>query len=225
MILDPIYFVFVGPCLLLGMIAQVWVKGSFSKGQNVDTPITGAQAARQILDQNGLNNVPIEMIGGELTDHYDPSAKVLRLSQAVYTGYNASAVGVAAHEAGHAIQDAQRYPLLVIRNLAVPTANLGSNIGITLFLVGLAASLKWLVLAGVILFTCVVFFQLVNLPVEFNASSRAKAQLADMGMFTDEARSAVRTTLYAAAMTYVAATLQSVMTLVYLLARSGGGRD
>ena len=113
----------------------------------------------------------------------------------------------------------------MIRNLAVPTANLGSNIGITLFLVGLAASLKWLVLAGVILFTCVVFFQLVNLPVEFNASSRAKAQLADMGMFTDEARSAVRTTLYAAAMTYVAATLQSVMTLVYLLARSGGGRD
>ena len=103
MILDPIYFVFVGPCLLLGMIAQVWVKGSFSKGQNVDTPITGAQAARQILDQNGLNDVPIEMIGGELTDHYDPSAKVLRLSQAVYTGYNASAVGVAAHEAGHAM--------------------------------------------------------------------------------------------------------------------------
>lgn len=225
MILDPIYFVFVGPCLLLGMIAQVWVKGSFSKGQNVDTPITGAQAARQILDQNGLYDVPIEVIPGELTDHYDPSKKVLRLSQAVYTGYNASAVGVAAHEAGHAIQDAQRYPLLVIRNLAVPTANLGSNIGITLFLVGLAASLKWLVLAGVILFTCVVFFQLVNLPVEFNASSRAKAQLADMGMFTDEARSAVRTTLYAAAMTYVAATLQSVMTLVYLLARSGGGRD
>lgn len=222
MILDPIYFVFVGPCLLLGMIAQVWVKGSFSKGQSVDTPITGAQAARQILDQNGLYDVPIEVIPGELTDHYDPSKKVLRLSQAVYTGYNASAVGVAAHEAGHAIQDAQRYPLLVIRNLAVPTANLGSNIGITLFLVGLAASLKWLVLAGVILFTCVVFFQLVNLPVEFNASSRAKAQLADMGMFTDEARSAVRTTLYAAAMTYVAATLQSVMTLVYLLARSGG---
>ena len=153
MILDPIYFVFVGPCLLLGMIAQVWVKGSFSKGQNVDTPITGAQAARQILDQNGLYDVPIEVIPGELTDHYDPSKKVLRLSQAVYTGYNASAVGVAAHEAGHAIQDAQRYPLLVIRNLAVPTANLGSNIGITLFLVGLAASLKWLVLAGVILFT------------------------------------------------------------------------
>ena len=222
---DPIYFVFVGPFLLLGFVAQIWVKGAFSKGQKVDTPITGAQAARQILDQNGLYDVPIEMIAGELTDHYDPSKKVLRLSEAVYSGQNASAVGVAAHEAGHAIQDAQRYKLLVIRNLAVPTASLGSNIGITLFLVGLAASLKWLVLAGVILFSCVVFFQLVNLPVEFNASSRAKAHLAEMGMFSDEARGAVRTTLYAAAMTYVAATLQSVMTLVYLLARSGGGRD
>lgn len=222
---DPIYFVFVGPCLLLGLFAQYWVKSSFSKGQNVNTPITGAQAARQILDQNGLYDVPIEMIAGELTDHYDPSKKVLRLSEAVYTGQNASAVGVAAHEAGHAIQDAQRYKLLVIRNLAVPTASLGSNIGITLFLIGLATQLSWLILAGIALFSCVVFFQLVNLPVEFNASSRAKAHLAEMGMFTDEARGAVRTTLYAAAMTYVAATLQSVMTLVYLLARSGGGRD
>ena len=222
---DPIYFVFVGPCLLLGLVAQFWVKGAFAKGQKVDTPITGAQAARQILDQNGLYDVPIEMIAGELTDHYDPSKKVLRLSEAVYTGQNASAVGVAAHEAGHAIQDAQRYKLLVIRNLAVPTASLGSNIGITLFVIGLAAQLGWLILAGIALFSCVVFFQLVNLPVEFNASSRAKAQLAEMGMFSDEARGAVRTTLYAAAMTYVAATLQSVMTLVYLLARSGGGRD
>ena len=222
---DPIYFVLVGPCLLLGIIAQFWVKGAFSKGQKVSTPITGAQAARQILDQNGLYDVPIEVIPGELTDHYDPSKKVLRLSEAVYSGQNASAVGVAAHEAGHAIQDAQRYSLLVIRNLAVPTASLGSNIGLTLFVVGLASQLSWLILAGIALFSCVVFFQLVNLPVEFNASSRAKAQLAEMGMFSDEARGAVRTTLYAAAMTYVAATLQSVMTLVYLLARSGGGRD
>ena len=222
---DPIYLLFVGPFLLLGMIAQVWVKGAFSKGQKVDTPITGAQAARQILDQNGLYDVPIEMIAGELTDHYDPSKKVLRLSEAVHNGQNASAVGVAAHEAGHAIQDATRYKLLVIRNLAVPTASLGSNIGLALFVAGLAAQLSWLIIAGVVLFSCVVFFQLVNLPVEFNASSRAKTQLANMGIFSDEAQRAVRTTLYAAAMTYVAATLQAVMTLFYLLARSGGGRD
>jgi len=222
MIFDPVYFLFVGPFLLLGLLAQVWVKSAFKSGQNIPTPMTGAQTARQILDQNGLYNVPIEITPGELSDHYDPRAKVLRLSEAVYHGQNASAVGVAAHEAGHAIQDAQSYSLLVVRNLAVPAASLGSNAGLMLFIIGLAVSLKWLVLAGIVLFACVVVFQVINLPVEFNASSRAKLQLANMGMFTDETLSAVRSTLTAAAMTYVAATLQAIMTLVYLLVRSGG---
>lgn len=220
MFFDPLYFILIGPFLLLGLLAQVWVKSAFARGQSIDAPMTGAQAARQILDQNGLSEIPIECIGGQLSDHYDPSAKVLRLSDAVYHGQNAAAVGVAAHEAGHALQDAQRYPLLVVRNLAVPMAGIGSNCGIWLFILGMIFAVKGLILAGIVLFSCVVFFQIVNLPVEFNASSRAKYQLANMGMFSSEALSAVRSTLTAAAMTYVAATLQAIMTLVYLLLRS-----
>ncbi len=220
MIFDPLYFILIGPFLLLGLLAQMWVKSSFRSGQQVQTPISGAQAARQILDQNGLSQMPIECIDGELSDHYDPSAKVLRLSREVYNGYNAAAVGVAAHEAGHALQDAQRYPLLVLRNMAVPMAGIGSNFGMTLFIIGLIFSAPMLVKIGVILFAAVVFFQVVNLPVEFNASSRAKYQIANMGMVSDVAQSTVRSVLLAAAMTYVAATLQAIMTLVYLLMRA-----
>ncbi|MDO4630458.1 MAG: zinc metallopeptidase [Planctomycetia bacterium] len=220
MIFDPLYFIMIGPFLLLGLFAQMWVKSSFRSGQQVQTPISGAQAARRILDENGLSQMPIECIDGELSDHYDPSAKVLRLSRAVYEGYNAAAVGVAAHEAGHALQDAQRYPLLVLRNMAVPMAGIGSNFGMTLFIIGLIFSAPMLVKIGVILFAAVVFFQVVNLPVEFNASSRAKFQIANMGMVSDAAQSTVRSVLLAAAMTYVAATLQAIMTLVYLLMRA-----
>lgn len=220
MFFDPMYFLLIGPCFLLGLLAQVWVKSAFSSGQRCGTSMSGAQAARRILDLNGLQEIPIECIGGELTDHYDPSARVLRLSEAVYNGYNASAVGVAAHEAGHALQHAQGYAPLVIRNLAVPMAGLGSSCGIWLFILGMIFAAKMLVTAGIILFACVVFFQLINLPVEFNASSRARYQLASMGMFSDDALRAVRGTLTAAAMTYVAATLQAIMTLVYLLLRS-----
>ena len=219
MIFDPLYFIIVGPFFLLGLIAQFWVKSAFRSGQNIPTYLSGAEAAREIMRRNGLD-LPIECIPGELSDHYDPSAKVLRLSQAVYEGRNAAAVGVAAHEVGHALQDAQRYPALVVRNMAVPMASLGSGAGMWLFVFGLIGSMKALVLAGIVLFSCVVFFQLVNLPVEFNASTRARRQLAEMGMFTDESLSAVSKTLTAAAMTYVAATLQAVMTLVYLVLSS-----
>ncbi len=219
MFFDPLYFIIVGPFFLLGLLAQFWVKSAFSSGQNVPTYLSGAEAAREIMRRNGLD-LPIECIPGELSDHYDPSAKVLRLSQAVYEGRNAAAVGVAAHEVGHALQDAERYPALVVRNMAVPMASLGSGAGIWLFVLGLIFSMEALVLAGIVLFSCVVFFQLVNLPVEFNASTRARRQLAEMGMFTDESLSAVSRTLTAAAMTYVAATLQAVMTLVYLVLSS-----
>ena len=219
MIFDPLYFIIVGPFFLLGLIAQFWVKSAFRSGQNIPTYLSGAEAAREIMRRTGLD-LPIECIPGELSDHYDPSAKVLRLSQAVYEGRNAAAVGVAAHEVGHALQDAQRYPALVVRNMAVPMASLGSGAGMWLFVLGLIFSMKALVLAGIVLFSCVVFFQLVNLPVEFNASTRARRQLAEMGMFTDESLSAVSKTLTAAAMTYVAATLQAVMTLVYLVLSS-----
>ena len=220
MFFDPLYFILVGPFFLLGLLAQVWVKSAFVSGEQIDVPLSGAEAAREIMRQNGLD-LPIECIDGQLSDHYDPTEKVLRLSQAVYHGRNAAAVGVAAHEVGHAIQDAKGYSPLVVRNMAVPLANLGSGAGIWLFIIGMIASLPMLVKAGIILFSCVVFFQVVNLPVEFNASTRAKYHLSNMGMLTDDAQRAVSKTLTAAAMTYVAATLQSVMTLVYLFMRGG----
>ncbi|MDO4570380.1 MAG: zinc metallopeptidase [Planctomycetia bacterium] len=221
MIFDPLYFILIGPFFILGLLAQFWVSGAFRAGQNQRTSLSGFEVARRILDQEGLNNVRIEEIPGEaLADHYDPSERVLRLSSAVYHGRNASAVGVAAHEAGHALQHAQQYAPLVVRNIAVPAAGLGSSIGIWMFILGMifgSATLAWV---GIILFSAVVFFQLVNLPVEFNASSRAKYELANMGVFSDAALSSVRTVLTAAAMTYVAATLQAIMTLVYLFMRT-----
>ena len=220
MVLDPMYFLIVGPAFLLAMIASAWVKSAFSRGQSVETPMSGAEMARRILESQGLFNVPVEEIEGQLSDHYDPSARVLRLSSAVYHGRNASAVGVAAHEAGHALQHAQGYWPLVIRNMAVPMAGFGSNCGILLFLAGLAFSFKPLILAGIILFSCVVFFQVVNLPVEINASRRACREIAGAGIFTVDAERRVRKVLTAAAMTYVAATLQAILTLVYLLIRS-----
>ena len=220
MILDPLYFIVIAPALLLAFFASIWVKSAFHRGQAEQTSMSGFEAARRILDSEGLYDVQIEEIPGELSDHYDPSARVLRLSTAVYHGRNASAVGVAAHESGHALQHAQRYLPLVVRNLAVPMAGFGSGAGIWMFLLGLIFSFRPLVLAGIILFSCVVFFQIVNLPVEFNASTRARRQLANMGVFTDEALTSVSRVLTAAAMTYVAATLQAILTLVYLLLRS-----
>lgn len=219
-ILDPMYFLLVGPVFVLGLLAQLWVKSAFARGQREATSLSGAEVARRILDQAGLQSVPIEEVPGTLTDHYDPSARALRLSTPVFRGCNASAVGVAAHEAGHAIQHAEKYAPLVIRNLAVPLAGFGSGAGIWMFIFGIILSVEWLVWAGIVLFAGVVFFQLVNLPVEFNASSRARFQLDDMGMFSAAALSRVNSVLTAAAMTYVAATLQAIMTLVYLFLRA-----
>lgn len=219
MILDPLYFILTGPFLLLGLLAQFWVKSAFHAGEKIAAPMTGAEVARRILQQKGLD-LPIECIPGELSDHYDPGEKVLRLSEAVYHGQNAAACGVAAHEAGHAIQDAQKYAPLVIRNAAVPMAGIGSGAGIWIFIIGFALSQPYMIWAGVILFSCTVLFQLVNLPVEFNASAKAKACIKDMGEFTTEAQTHIRRTLSAAAMTYVAATIQSIMTLVFLLLRA-----
>lgn len=220
MLFDPLFWILVGPCMLLGLVASMWVKTAFANGQRHATSISGFQAARRILDNAGLPDVGIEEVSGRLTDHYDPSAKVLRLSPEVYHGYTASAVGVAAHEAGHAMQHATQYAPLTIRNLVVPVAGFGSGAGIWIFVFGLILSIQPLVYIGIALFAAVVFFQVVNLPVEFNASSRARAELANMGIFSSGALAGVNSVLTAAAMTYVAATLQAIMTLVYLLLRS-----
>lgn len=212
-----LYFLFVLPPFLLGLYAQWKVKSTFAEMSQVPARISGAQAARQMLDNAGLNSVAIEQVGGKLSDHYDPRAKVLRLSGDVYNGRTMASVGVACHEAGHAFQDAQGYAPLVVRNLAVPAANFGSGAGVGLLIAGAIFNFKALMLLGVLLFACVVFFQLVNLPVEFNASTRARQELVDQGMIAGNEEQYVAKVLNAAALTYVAATLQSVMTLMYYL--------
>lgn len=225
MFFDPMYLLAVGPALLLGLWAQYRVRSAYASADEVPAPLSGAAAARHILDSAGLDQVAIEPVEGVLSDHYDPRDKVLRLSGPVYQGRTMAAVGIAAHEAGHALQDAQAYGPLVVRNAAVPMAGIGSNAGITLFILGAIMQFGPLMLAGIILFAGVVAFQLVNLPVEFNASSRAKAQLASLGIVDSQGMAYVSGVLNAAAWTYVAATLQAFLTLLYLVMRYGGRRD
>lgn len=212
-----LYFLMVLPPFLLGLYAQWKVKSSFASMSEIPARISGAQAARQMLDGAGLTSVGIEQVQGHLSDHYDPRAKVLRLSTDVYNGQNMAALGVACHEAGHAFQDAEQYAPLVIRNLAVPVANFGSGAGIWMLIGGIWLQIPPLAWVGVILFAGVVFFQLINLPVEFNASSRAKLHLVDYGVIAERDAPYVAKVLNAAALTYVAATLQSLMTLLYYL--------
>lgn len=219
---DPVYLLFVGPAMLLAMWAQWRVHSTYARARQVPASMTGAMAARRVLDSAGLQAVSIEEIPGELTDHYDPGAKVLRLSQEVYEASSIAAVGIAAHEAGHALQDAEHYALMSVRNAAVPAANFGSGMGIGMVIFGALLHLQMLVLVGIGLFACVVFFQVVNLPVEFNASARAKHQLVQLGIIHPQELPWVNSVLDAAAWTYVAATLQSVMILVYYLVRFAG---
>lgn len=226
--LDPLYFLIVGPTMLLAMWAQMKVKSAFSRGSRIATRsgITGAQAAAHILEENGLQNVGVERVGGFLSDHYDPSKKVLRLSPKVYDGHSISAVGVAAHEAGHAIQDKVHYAPLALRKFVVPIAS-GGDIAFIVFLAGWFLQWQALLLIGIALFSGVVLFQLINLPVEFDASARARKVLQGTGIVTQQEDREVGKVLNAAAMTYVAATITSVATLLYFLLRSGllGGSD
>ena len=215
MIFDPVYFLFVLPLFFLVLYAQWKVKSSFAAMSKVPARMTGANAARQMLDNAGLSDVGIEEVSGHLSDHYDPRHKVLRLSPDVYHGQSMAAVGVACHEAGHAFQDAKGYVPLTIRNLAVPAANFGSNAGMALLFVGLIFSFKPIAVIGLLLFACVVFFQVVNLPVEFNASTRAREELVAQGIIAGNEEQYVAQVLNAAALTYVAGTLQAIMTLLY----------
>jgi Zn-dependent membrane protease YugP len=215
----------IGPALLLALWAQLKVKSTYATAQRMAAPLSGAAAARHILDSAGLGNVDIEVVPGHLSDHYDPRHKVLRLSQEVYQSRSLAAVGIAAHEAGHAIQDARAYLPLVVRNAAVPAAGFGSNFSFILLILGLMFAAPMLVYAGIALFGAVVFFQLVNLPVEFNASSRAKQELVALGIVNTQELAYVNKVLNAAALTYVAATLQAVLTLLYYIIRFTGSRD
>lgn len=218
---DPMYFIVIGPALLLAMLAQWMVSSAYAAGNQVAASMSGAMAARRILDANGMQDVPVEAVPGRLSDHYDPSARVVRLSNEVYHSNSMSAVGIAAHEVGHAMQHSSGYALMSLRNLAVPMANFGSPIGMVMIFAGIAMGLRmapfsmWLAWIGVALFSTTAFFQLVNLPVEFDASSRAKWALQQMGIVSPHEMGPVKRVLNAAALTYVAATLQSVLTVLY----------
>ena len=210
---------FILPALVLALWAQLRVKMAYASAQAMPAPLSGAAAARRVLDSAGLTGVGIEMVPGHLSDHYDPREKVLRLSSEVYQSRSLAAVGIAAHEAGHAIQDARAYAPLAIRNAAVPTAGFGSSAGMLMLILGLVMQLPGLLLAGIIVFSGFVFFQVVNLPVEFNASARAKAQLVELGIVPSDQMVYVNRVLNAAALTYVAATLQAILTLLYYIMR------
>jgi Zn-dependent membrane protease YugP len=220
------YLLFIAPAFLLAMWAQWRVQSNFQSMSRVRASMTGFQAARRILDSHGLRDVRIEQVAGRLSDHYDPGTKVVRLSQHVYGTPSMAAVGIAAHEVGHALQDAKNYSPLVIRNLAVPLASFGGSIGgliamagLGMLFAGMAAFGKGVLLVGIVLFGFVVFFQLINLPVEFDASARAKNELVGLGIVSTNEIHYVSKVLNAAAMTYVAATLQTVLTLAYYITR------
>jgi uncharacterized protein len=221
----PGYLLFIAPAVLLGLWAQMRIRITYAHAQQIAAPLSGAAAARHILDSAGLNGVEIEEVPGHLSDHYDPRDKVLRLSQEVYSSRTLAAVGIAAHEAGHAIQDAHDYAPLVVRNAAVPVAGIGDKTGILMIIIGAVMANPILIWVGIGLFSAVVVFQVVNLPVEFNASSRAKAQLVGLGIIDQEQLVYVNKVLSAAALTYVAATLQSILTLLYYIMRFTGGSN
>lgn len=220
---DPMYFVFLAPGMLLAAWAKWRVSSAYAQGSQIlsNRNLTGAQAAQAIMDAEGVSGVTIEPIRGQLTDHYDPRGKVLRLSEGVYGSTSLAALGIAAHEVGHAIQDAHKYTPLVVRNLIVPVAGFGSQAAFIVMIAGALLNMTNLVFIGVGLFSTVVVFQLVNLPVEFDASRRARAALAMTGMVSPDEDQTVGKVLNAAAMTYVAATLTSILTLLYYCFRLG----
>ena len=219
MVFDPWYFIIILPGFLLSIWAQSKVKGNFAKYSQVrnGAGLTGAQTARRILDDEGLNAIPIEQVQGALTDHYDPRSKVLRLSQPVYGSDSVAAMAVAAHEAGHAIQQKVDYAPLKFRSAIVPAANIGSKLGFILIILGIIIGVTGLSWIGVALFALATIFTLVTLPVEFNASKRAKQELQKLGLTGPDEAAAVDKVLDAAAWTYVAAFLTSLLTLLYYL--------
>ncbi|UJF31599.1 zinc metallopeptidase [Paenibacillus hexagrammi] len=201
----------------LSMWASFRVRGTFNKWSDVPvySGMTGAQAARRMLDANGLYDVPIEVVPGALSDHYDPLARVVRLSEAVYYQNSVSAVSVACHEVGHAIQHKVHYPMLVLRHQMFPVVNFASGVAPFLILAGfLFQQIPWLLGLGIIFFSAAVAFQLVTLPVEFNASSRARELMVAEGFITNQEERGVAKVLNAAALTYVAAALISILELL-----------
>lgn len=228
MIFDPAYFLFIAPGLALSLWASFRVKSTFNRYSQVmsRSGYTGAEAAQALLNGANITDVRIVRSHGMLSDHYNPVNKTLALSEPVYDSRSIAAIGVATHEAGHAIQHARHYAPLWVRSALVPTANIGSSLGYMVMLGGLFLASTNLVLVGAVLFSAVVLFQIVTLPVEFNASARAKTLVVQQGIVTADERQGIDRVLNAAALTYVAAAVSSLLTLLYFLMRSGliGGR-
>ena len=226
--MDPLYLVFAVPAFLLSMLASFFVKSTFNKYSKVQSSsgLTGAQAADTMLKAAGVYDVQIEHVNGFLSDHYDPSANVLRLSDAVYGSTSLSALGVACHEAGHALQKANHYAPMGLRSMLVVPANLGSKFSYVLIALGAAMQAPFLINAGLILFSAAVAFSVVTLPVEWDASARAKKALVTAGILQPAERSHAGSVLNAAFMTYIAGAVSSLATLLYFLVRTGalGGR-
>lgn len=215
---DPTIFLLI-PAMLLSFYAQSKIRSTYNiySREGLQSGMTGAQVARMVLDRSGLQNIPIERVNGSLTDHYDPRNKVLRLSDDVYSRPTIASAGVAAHEAGHAIQDQMDYGPLRLRSFMVPFASIGSRFSMMIIIVGLIFGFMGMIDLGIVLFSLVVLFQLFTLPVEFNASSRALAVLGEYSILTMEEVPKAKKVLDAAALTYVAAAFSSIMTLVRLL--------
>ncbi len=214
---DPRYFLFALPALALVMFAQARVRSAYGRYSQVRNSygLTGGEAARRLLDRAGLTYVPVRVVPGDLSDNYDPQQKVLNLSQGVANAPSVAALGIAAHEIGHALQDAQSYAPLRVRASLVPATNVGSQLGFYIFFAGLFIHpLAWI---GIGLFSLAVLFTLVTLPVELNASRRARQLLASSGLITPAEMGGVSAVLNAAALTYVAALAQALATLLYFL--------
>lgn len=223
---DPYYWILIVPSLLLAVLAQMMVSTNFKKYSAVynQRGYTGTDAARMILDSNGLYHVRIERVHGNLTDHYDPKDEVIRLSDSVYGSASVAAVGVAAHEAGHAVQHATGYVPIRIRSAIIPITQIGSQLSIPLILLGFLFQFQPLVFAGILFYATAALFQLVTLPVEFNASSRAMKVLEQSEMLTGDELTGAARVLRAAAMTYVAALLTALAQLLRLILIFGGRR-
>ena len=224
--IDEYYLLLVVPAMIISMIAQFKVKSTFTKYSKMrcSRRISGRDAAAALLQSNSISDVAVEGISGSLTDHYDPRSKKLRLSDSVYAQTTVAAVGVAAHEAGHAIQHAQKYGPLVLRSTLVPVANIGSRFGPIMAIGGLFLGMEPLLHIGILLFGAAVLFYLITLPVEFNASSRALALLENGNILNREELEGAKKVLTAAALTYVASALTAIMSLLRLILLARGRR-
>ncbi len=223
---DYYYLILVVPAIIISLIAQVNVKKTYATMAKISNKkrLTGAQAAYNVLQHYGIRNVRIEQTQGKLSDHYDPRSNVIRLSPEVYAGTSVAAVGIACHEAGHAAQHAENYVPIKVRNAVLPVANFGSSFGVLLAIFGYALGFGFLVDVGIILFAAVVVFQLVTLPIEFNASSRAIKVIEGTEMLFEDEVPKAKKVLFAAAMTYVASLLVSIMSLIRLILRTNRRR-